>query len=114
MVSAQREVAQREAYSAHPPFLDITMEDVIPHKEQVGTHKLKVVAKVSGVRMGGGMCYIEALLHGLNVLKPNGTPGDDVKKMIRILADSPFVQCFQTSTDAVRGMSPMGDFQTFF
>jgi hypothetical protein len=106
MVSAQREVAQREAYSAHPPFLDITMEDVIPHKEQAGTHRLKVVAKVSGVRMGGGMCYMEALLHGLNVLKPNGTPGDDVKKMIRILADSPFTQCFQTSTDAVRGDMP--------
>jgi hypothetical protein len=37
-------------------------------------HSLNAPAKVSGVRLRGGMSYIESLLHHFGILGPDGGP----------------------------------------
>jgi hypothetical protein len=56
-------------------FLDITIAYITPYRAQdVECCKLKFAAKISGVRLGGGMRYTEYVLQRLGIM-PDGCPG---------------------------------------
>ncbi|PNY03691.1 hypothetical protein L195_g000098 [Trifolium pratense] len=64
------------------PFLDIRTVHVIPlHEQDLESHSLNVSAFVSGVRLGGGMNYTEAVLHRFGILEPDGAPGKGLCKV---------------------------------
>lgn len=84
------------------PFLDVSVEHVIPFRGEE-CHSLKVVAKVGGVRLGGGMAYNEALLHRFGVLGPDGGPGPEVKKVIKSLSRGSVANLFRPSPDVGTG-----------
>lgn len=80
------------------PFLDISMVHVIPLDERdVECHSLNVSACISGVRLGGGMNYAEALLHRFGILGPDGGPGKGLSKGLENLRAGPFSKLFETS-----------------
>jgi hypothetical protein len=84
------------------PFLSVNVENVIPFIEQdANYHSLKVVVKVGGVRLGGGMAYNEALLHRFGVFGPDGEPGAEVKKVIKSLSRGSLANIFRPSPDMV-------------
>lgn len=81
------------------PFLDISMVQVIPLDERdVECHSLNVSACISGVRLGGGMNYAEALLHRFGILGPDGGPGKGLSKGLENLRAGPFSKIFKTSS----------------
>lgn len=85
------------------PFLDINVKNVIPLKEQdAECHSLRIVAKVGGVRLGGGMKYNEALLHRFGVFDADGGPGPEVEKLIKCLSRSPLANLLRPDTKAGR------------
>ncbi|KAJ7541505.1 hypothetical protein O6H91_10G063200 [Diphasiastrum complanatum] len=72
------------------PFLDIKVVHVIPYeKEDAEHHSLRVMAKIAGVRLGGGMIYNEALLHRFGVLASDGGAGKEVKRVLKELSSGP-------------------------
>lgn len=90
------------------PFLDVSVKNVIPFKEQdAECHSLSVVAKVGGVRLGGGMAYNEALLHRFGVFGADGGPGREVQKVIKSLSRGPLANLFRPSKD-VKGVGRTG------
>jgi len=81
------------------PFLDISVVHVIPLDEQdIECHTLNVSACISGVRLGGGMNYAEALLHRFGILGPDGGPGKGLSKGLENLRAGPFSKLFKTSS----------------
>ncbi|KAI4322825.1 hypothetical protein L6164_022482 [Bauhinia variegata] len=84
------------AHSA--PFLDISMVQVIPLDEQdIESYNLNVSASISGVRLGGGMNYAEALLHRFGILGPDGGPGKELCKGLEHLQTGPLLKLFKTT-----------------
>jgi len=80
------------------PFLDINMVHVIPLYEQdLESHSLNVSASVSGVRLGGGMNYAEALLHRFGILGPDGAPGMGLCKGLENLQKGPLSKLFKAN-----------------
>lgn len=80
------------------PFLDINMVHVIPFSEQDREcHSLSVSACISGVRLGGGMNYAEALLHRFGILGPDGGPGKGLSKGLENLSTGPLSNLFKAS-----------------
>lgn len=80
------------------PFLDISMVHVIPLYEQdLESHSLNVSASVSGVRLGGGMNYTEALLHRFGILGPDGAPGMGLTKGLENLQKGPLSKLFKAT-----------------
>ncbi|KAJ7948490.1 UHRF1-binding protein 1-like [Quillaja saponaria] len=80
------------------PFLDISMSQVIPLNEQdTECHSLNVSASISGVRLGGGMNYTEALLHRFGILGPDGGPGKGLSKGLENLQAGPLSKLFKTT-----------------
>ena len=56
-----------------PLFLDVDVTNVIPYRpEDAECHSLRIITKISGIRLGGGMLYSETLLHRFGVLGPDG------------------------------------------
>lgn len=80
------------------PFLDISVVHVIPlNAVDVECHSLNVSACISGVRLGGGMSYAEALLHRFGILGPDGGPGKGLSKGLDNLQAGPLSKLFKTS-----------------
>ncbi|KAL9297842.1 hypothetical protein ACSQ67_023738 [Phaseolus vulgaris] len=80
------------------PFLDIRMVQVIPFCEvDSESHTLNVSASISGVRLGGGMNYSEALLHRFGILGPDGGPGKGLSKGLENLQTGPLAKLFKTT-----------------
>ncbi|KAJ1441910.1 Vacuolar protein sorting-associated protein 13, N-terminal domain [Sesbania bispinosa] len=80
------------------PFLDVNIVHVIPFCEvDMESHSLNVSASVSGVRLGGGMNYAEALLHRFGILGPDGGPGKGLSKGLENLQTGPLAKLFKTT-----------------
>ncbi|XP_006452165.2 uncharacterized protein LOC18054562 [Citrus clementina] len=80
------------------PFLDMSMVHVIPLSEgDRECHSLSLSACISGVRLGGGMNYAEALLHRFGILGPDGGPGEGLSKGIKHLSEGPLSKLFKAS-----------------
>ncbi|KAL5802615.1 hypothetical protein ACOSQ4_030920 [Xanthoceras sorbifolium] len=85
------------------PFLDMNMVQVIPLSERDREgHSLSVSACISGVRLGGGMNYAEALLHRFGILGPHGGPGEGLSKGLDRLSAGPLSKLFKTSPLTVK------------
>jgi hypothetical protein len=80
-------------------FLDVTVVHVMPHNvvQDLEYHSLNVSAKISGVRLGGGMSYTESLLHRFGILGPDGGPGEGLLKGVRDLSSGPLAKLFKSS-----------------
>ncbi|KAI4333806.1 hypothetical protein L6164_018568 [Bauhinia variegata] len=79
------------------PFLDISIVHVIQLDEQhMGSYSLNVSASISGVRLGGGMNYAEALLHRFGILGPDGGPGKELCKTLEHLQMGPLSKLIKT------------------
>ncbi|KAJ8747523.1 hypothetical protein K2173_009260 [Erythroxylum novogranatense] len=80
------------------PFLDVSMVHVMPFSEEDREcHSLCVSACISGVRLGGGMNYAEALMHRFGVLGPDGGPGEGLTKGLGYIAKGPLSKLFKAS-----------------
>lgn len=80
------------------PFLEMSMVHVIPLSEgDRECHSLSLSACISGVRLGGGMNYAEALLHRFGILGPDGGPGEGLSKGIEHLSEGPLSKLFKAS-----------------
>ncbi|KAL9444348.1 hypothetical protein AB3S75_017519 [Citrus x aurantiifolia] len=80
------------------PFLHMSMVHVIPLSEgDRECHSLSLSACISGVRLGGGMNYAEALLHRFGILGPDGGPGEGLSKGIEHLSEGPLSKLFKAS-----------------
>ncbi|XP_028807726.1 uncharacterized protein LOC114762416 isoform X3 [Neltuma alba] len=91
------------------PFLDIRMDHVIPLNEQdMESHSLNVSASISGVRLGGGMNYTEALLHRFGILAPDGRPGLGLCKGLENLQSGPLSNLFKTGPLVVDNLGDDG------
>ncbi|XP_027354555.1 uncharacterized protein LOC113864716 isoform X1 [Abrus precatorius] len=78
-------------------FLDITMVHVIPFCEvDLESHSLNVSAFVSGVRLGGGMNYTEALLQRFGILESDGSLGKGLSKWLENIQRGPLAKLFNT------------------
>lgn len=80
-------------------FLDVNVVHVMPHNvvQDLEYHSLNVSAKISGVRLGGGMSYTESLLHRFGILGPDGGPGEGLLKGVRDLSSGPLAKLFKSS-----------------
>ncbi|KAI5387492.1 hypothetical protein KIW84_073564 [Lathyrus oleraceus] len=89
--------------NAHPvPFLNLSMNQVIPFCDvENESNILNVSASMSGVRLGGGMNYAEALLHRSGILGPDGGPGKGLSKGLENLTKGPLAKLFKTSPPIV-------------
>ncbi|POO00472.1 UHRF1-binding protein 1-like [Trema orientale] len=91
------------------PFLDITVEHVIPlNEEDIECHSLNVSACISGVRLGGGMNYAEALLLRFGILGPDGGPGKGLSKGLDNLRAGPLSKLFNSSSIVVSSLEDDG------
>ncbi|ESQ47809.1 hypothetical protein EUTSA_v10019934mg [Eutrema salsugineum] len=80
------------------PFLDISVTHVIPLSEKdMECHSLSIVACISGVRLGGGMSYTEALLHRFGILNHDGGPGEGLSRGLEHLSSGPLSKLFKAS-----------------
>ncbi|OAY74949.1 UHRF1-binding protein 1 [Ananas comosus] len=80
------------------PLLDISVVHMMPYDvKDVECHSLQVSAKISGVRLGGGMNYTESLLHQFGILGPDGGPGEGLLKGLRDLSSGPLAKLFRSS-----------------
>ncbi|TXG67377.1 hypothetical protein EZV62_008652 [Acer yangbiense] len=87
------------------PFLDMNMVQVIPLSEgDREGHSLSVSACISGIRLGGGMNYAEALLHRFGILGPHGGPGEGLSKGMDRLSAGPLSKLFKTSPLTVENL----------
>lgn len=81
------------------PFLDVSVLHVVPYKMQdMECHSLNVSAKISGVRLGGGMNYTEALLHRFGIIGLDGGPGEGLTKGLENLSSGPLANLFRPSS----------------
>ncbi|XP_066343928.1 uncharacterized protein [Miscanthus floridulus] len=79
-------------------FLDINVTHVMPYDIQdMECHSLNVSAKVSGVRLGGGISYTESLLHRFGILGPDGGPGEGLLRGLKDLSSGPLAKLFKSS-----------------
>ncbi|XP_066349525.1 uncharacterized protein [Miscanthus floridulus] len=79
-------------------FLDINITHVMPYDIQdMECHSLNVSAKVSGVRLGGGISYTESLLHRFGILGPDGGPGEGLLRGLKDLSSGPLAKLFKSS-----------------
>lgn len=86
------------------PFLDISVVNVIPlNAVDAECHSLNVSACISGIRLGGGMNYAEALLHRFGILGPDGGPGKGLSKGLDNLQAGPLSKLFKTSPLIIDG-----------
>ncbi|CAJ1956800.1 unnamed protein product [Sphenostylis stenocarpa] len=101
---------EKQNGNAHSvPFLDISMVHVIPLYEQdLESHSLNVSASVSGVRLGGGMNYAEALLHRFGILAPDGAPGMGLCKGLENLQKGPLSKLFKATPLIVNDSENVG------
>ncbi|AEE76416.1 unnamed protein product [Arabidopsis thaliana] len=80
------------------PFLDISITHVIPLSEKdMECHSVSIVACISGVRLGGGMSYAEALLHRFGILNHDGGPGEGLSRGLDHLSSGPMSKLFKAS-----------------
>uniref|UniRef100_A0A1J3FWM1 UHRF1-binding protein 1-like n=1 Tax=Noccaea caerulescens TaxID=107243 RepID=A0A1J3FWM1_NOCCA len=80
------------------PFLDISVTNVIPLSEKdMECHSLSIAACISGVRLGGGMSYTEALLHRFGILNLDGGPGEGLSRGLEHLSSGPLSKLFKAS-----------------
>ncbi|KAK1308836.1 hypothetical protein QJS10_CPA09g01308 [Acorus calamus] len=80
------------------PFLNISTEHVMPYNaKDSGCHSLNVLAKFSGVRLGGGMNYTEMLLHRFGLLGPDGGPSEGLLKSLKNLSAGPLSKLLRAS-----------------
>lgn len=80
------------------PFLDISTVQVIPFNEDdVECRSLNLSARISGVRLGGGLNYAESLLHRFGILGPDGGPGEGLLKGLDNLSSGPLPKLFKAS-----------------
>ncbi|KAI3410626.1 Chorein_N domain-containing protein [Psidium guajava] len=80
------------------PFLEISTVQVIPfHEDDIECHSLNVLARISGIRLGGGMNYAESLLHRFGILGPDGGPGEGLLKGLDNLSSGPLPKLFKAS-----------------
>lgn len=91
-----------------PPFLDVNVTNFIPYESTGDSHSLRVCGKVSGIRLGGGMVYNEALLHRFGVLGPDGGPGEEVKKLLQALSSGPLADLFKPTGTPVAAKEGSG------
>ncbi|KAH9323271.1 hypothetical protein KI387_017910, partial [Taxus chinensis] len=90
--------------AGHLPFLDVSIVHVLPYRAQdAECHSLNATVKVSGVRLGGGMNYNEALLHRFGILGPDGGPGEGLKNGLKNLSRGPLGKLLRSSPQ-VRGV----------
>lgn len=81
-----------------PCFLDIEVTNVIPYRpEDAECHSLRVIAVISGIRLGGGIAYSEALLHRFGVLGPDGGPGKGLKRVLKNLSNGPLSRLLRST-----------------
>ena len=81
------------------PFLEIRAVHVMPYDvKDMECHSLNVSAKISGVRLGGGMNYTESLLHRFGILGPDGGPTEGLSKGLKNLSSGPLAKLFNTSS----------------
>ncbi|XP_062226843.1 uncharacterized protein LOC133925045 isoform X2 [Phragmites australis] len=79
-------------------FIDISITHVMPSDmRDMECHSLNVSAKVSGVRLGGGMTYTESLLHRFGILGPDGGPGEGLLRGLKDLSSGPLAKLFKSS-----------------
>jgi hypothetical protein len=79
-------------------FIDIDITHVIPYDmRDMECHSLNVSAKVSGVRLGGGLSYTESLLHRFGILGPDGGPGEGLVRGLNDLSSGPLGKLFASS-----------------
>ncbi|XP_015692239.1 uncharacterized protein LOC102699586 isoform X2 [Oryza brachyantha] len=93
-------------------FIDINITHVLPYDmRDMECHSLSVSAKVSGVRLGGGMSYTESLLHQFGILGPDGGPGEGLLRGLKDLSSGPLAKLFTPShlTDKEDGRSNSKD-----
>ncbi|XP_024515428.1 uncharacterized protein LOC112340731 [Selaginella moellendorffii] len=87
-----------KASQENRPFLDVNVVHMMPYRaEDADCHSLKAIAKISGVRLGGGMIYTESLLHRFGVFGPDGGPGEDLKEVLKRVSGGPLAHLFQGS-----------------
>ncbi|GLT83490.1 hypothetical protein SLE2022_017770 [Rubroshorea leprosula] len=80
------------------PFLDISIVHITPFNElDKGCHSFSVSACISGVRLGGGMNYTEALLHRFGILGPDGGPSEGLSKGLENLSAGPLAKLLKPS-----------------
>ncbi|CAI0380155.1 unnamed protein product [Linum tenue] len=80
------------------PFLDVSMEHMIPFSEEDREcHSLGVSACIYGLRLGGGMDYCESLLHRFGILGPDGGPGVGLSRGLKNLSMGPVSKLFKAS-----------------
>jgi hypothetical protein len=79
-------------------FIDINITHVMPFDmRDMECHSLNVSAKISGVRLGGGMSYTESLLHRFGILGPDGGPGEGLLRGLKDLSSGPLAKLFKSS-----------------
>lgn len=89
---------QRKYLKKTHPFLELSMIHVMPYNvKDMECHCLTVSSKISGVRLGGGMNYTEALLHRFGILGEDGGPGEGLLKGIKHLSSGPLANLFKSS-----------------
>eukprot|EP00256_Glycine_max_P053689 XP_014620382.1 uncharacterized protein LOC100782617 isoform X1 [Glycine max] len=95
-VHNKKELLNGNAHSY--PFLDISVVHVVPFCiVDMESHTLNVSAVVSGVRLGGGVNYFEALLHRFGILGPDGGPGKCLSKGLENLQTGPLAKLFKAT-----------------
>ncbi|XP_078432966.1 amino-terminal region of chorein isoform X2 [Wolffia australiana] len=86
------------------PFLAVNAVHVIPYcVKDAECHSLNVSAKVSAVRLGGGMSYTEVLLHRFGILGMDGGPGEGLRKGFERLSSGPLAKLLRASPLADSG-----------
>lgn len=98
-------------------FIDINITHVMPYDmRDMECHSLNVSAKVSGVRLGGGLSYTESLLHRFGILGPDGGPGEGLLRGLNDLSSGPLGKLFRSShiTDKEEGRSEDNDSNSKF
>ncbi|GJN01667.1 hypothetical protein PR202_ga18948 [Eleusine coracana subsp. coracana] len=98
-------------------FIDINITHVMPYDmRDMECHSLNVSAKVSGVRLGGGMSYTESLLHRFGILGPDGGPGEGLLRGLKDLSSGPLAKLFKSShlTEKEGGRSKVDDHNSKF
>lgn len=84
--------------AASIPFLDISIVHVIPYNvKDAECHSLNMMACIASVRLGGGMNYLEALMHRFGIFGPDGGPGEGLSEGLKKLSAGPFSKLLKTS-----------------
>eukprot|EP00252_Welwitschia_mirabilis_P020494 TRINITY_DN5043_c0_g1_i2.p1 TRINITY_DN5043_c0_g1~~TRINITY_DN5043_c0_g1_i2.p1 ORF type:complete len:1276 (-),score=282.24 TRINITY_DN5043_c0_g1_i2:26-3853(-) len=83
------------------PFLEVDVIHVLPYRAQdAECHSLNVSAKIACLRLGGGMNYVEALLHRFGILGADGGPGEGLKSGLNNLSRGPLAKLLESTPPA--------------